>query len=169
MWDTVSLIVILSISLTYFQYQSVLCVEYIVFERFLLEIHFLVFFYYHVLSNMQFLHSWPSRYGHYTDRCPTGLGQYNGLGEYCGPHTASSVFLILVLHVQPQWDQRQLDFPWRQEPMAYQQENHTPTTTLDLLCCYMYLVQTPSPCLVTSYNQRGMLRAVEGGRQVVSR
>ena len=26
----------------------------------------------------------------------TGLGQYNSLGEYCGPHTASSVFLILI-------------------------------------------------------------------------
>ena len=25
-----------------------------------------------------------------------GLGQYNSLGEYCDPHTASSVFLILV-------------------------------------------------------------------------
>ena len=25
-----------------------------------------------------------------------GLGQYNSLGEYCGPHTASSMFLILV-------------------------------------------------------------------------
>ena len=25
-----------------------------------------------------------------------GLGQYNGLGEYCGPHIASSVFLILI-------------------------------------------------------------------------
>ena len=25
-----------------------------------------------------------------------GLGQYNGLGEYCDPHTASSVFLILI-------------------------------------------------------------------------
>ena len=25
------------------------------------------------------------------------LSQYDGLGEYCGPHTASSVFLILVL------------------------------------------------------------------------
>ena len=25
-----------------------------------------------------------------------GLGQYTSLGEYCGPHTASSVFLILV-------------------------------------------------------------------------
>ena len=24
------------------------------------------------------------------------LGQYNSLGEYCGPHTASSVFLILI-------------------------------------------------------------------------
>ena len=26
-----------------------------------------------------------------------GLGQYDSLGEYCGPHTASSVFLILIL------------------------------------------------------------------------
>ena len=25
-----------------------------------------------------------------------GLGQYNSLGEYSGPHTASSVFLILI-------------------------------------------------------------------------
>ena len=25
-----------------------------------------------------------------------GLGQYNSLGEYCGPHTASSGFLILI-------------------------------------------------------------------------
>ena len=25
-----------------------------------------------------------------------GLGQYDGLGEYCGPHTASSLFLILL-------------------------------------------------------------------------
>ena len=25
-----------------------------------------------------------------------GLGQYNSLGEYCGPHAASSVFLLLV-------------------------------------------------------------------------
>ena len=25
-----------------------------------------------------------------------GLGQYDGLGKYCGPHTASSVFLILI-------------------------------------------------------------------------
>ena len=28
-----------------------------------------------------------------------GVGQYNSLGEYCGPHTASSVFLILILVV----------------------------------------------------------------------
>ena len=28
-----------------------------------------------------------------------GLGQYNRLGEYCGPHTGSSVFLILVFVV----------------------------------------------------------------------
>ena len=27
---------------------------------------------------------------------PVGLGQYNSLGEYCGPNTASSVFLILL-------------------------------------------------------------------------
>ena len=27
---------------------------------------------------------------------PKGLGQYNSLGKYCGPHTASSVFLILI-------------------------------------------------------------------------
>ena len=26
-----------------------------------------------------------------------GLGQYNSLGEYCVPHTASSVFLILTV------------------------------------------------------------------------
>ena len=30
------------------------------------------------------------------DRGPTGLGQYHGLWEYCSPHTASSVFLILI-------------------------------------------------------------------------
>ena len=34
--------------------------------------------------------------GHHTDHCPMGLGQYDSLGEYCGPHTASSVFLILL-------------------------------------------------------------------------
>ena len=33
-----------------------------------------------------------STYGHHTDRGHMGLGQYNSLGEYCGPHTA--VFLI---------------------------------------------------------------------------
>ena len=26
-----------------------------------------------------------------------GLGQYDSLGEYCGPHTVFSVFLILVV------------------------------------------------------------------------
>ena len=25
-----------------------------------------------------------------------GLGQYNSLGEYCGPHASSSVFLIPI-------------------------------------------------------------------------
>ena len=32
--------------------------------------------------------------GHHTG--PIGLGQYDGPGEYCGPHTASSMFLILI-------------------------------------------------------------------------
>ena len=27
------------------------------------------------------------------------LGQYNSIGEYCDPHTAFSVFLIIILHV----------------------------------------------------------------------
>ena len=35
--------------------------------------------------------------GHHTDRGSMGLGQYNTLGEYCGLHTASSVFLISLL------------------------------------------------------------------------
>ena len=30
----------------------------------------------------------------YTDWGPLGLGQYDGLGEYCDPSTASSMFLI---------------------------------------------------------------------------
>ena len=30
-----------------------------------------------------------------------GLGQYDSLGEYCGPHTASSEFLILVWPYTP--------------------------------------------------------------------
>ena len=34
--------------------------------------------------------------GHHTDCSPMGLGQYNSLGKYCDPHTASSVFLILI-------------------------------------------------------------------------
>ena len=33
-------------------------------------------------------------FDHDTDRSHPGLGQYDGLGEYCDPHTASSVFLI---------------------------------------------------------------------------
>ena len=31
--------------------------------------------------------------GHHTD---SSLGQYNSLGEYCGLHTTSSVFLISI-------------------------------------------------------------------------
>ena len=34
---------------------------------------------------------------HHTDHGPMGLGQSNSLGEYCGPHTASSVFLISLM------------------------------------------------------------------------
>ena len=34
--------------------------------------------------------------GHHTDRSPLNLGQYNSPGEYCDPHTASSVFLRLL-------------------------------------------------------------------------
>ena len=30
--------------------------------------------------------------GYHTDCGPMGLGQYTSLGEYCGPHIASSVF-----------------------------------------------------------------------------
>ena len=32
----------------------------------------------------------------YTDQCPEGRCQYDVQGAYCGPHTASSVFLILI-------------------------------------------------------------------------
>ena len=34
-----------------------------------------------------------------TDCGPVGLGWYVSLGEYCGPHTASSLFLMLVSKV----------------------------------------------------------------------
>ena len=30
-----------------------------------------------------------------TDSRPMGLGQYDSLGTYCGPQTASSVFLLV--------------------------------------------------------------------------
>ena len=33
-------------------------------------------------------------------RVTRGLGQYNSQGEYCGPHTVSSVFLILACFLQ---------------------------------------------------------------------
>ena len=32
-----------------------------------------------------------------TDHSPMGLDQSNGLGEYCGPHTALSMFLMLLV------------------------------------------------------------------------
>ena len=35
---------------------------------------------------------------HYTECGPIGLGRYISLGEYCGPHTDSSVFLISSLN-----------------------------------------------------------------------
>ena len=35
--------------------------------------------------------------GYNTDRGRMALDQYNSLGEHCGPHTASSVFLILII------------------------------------------------------------------------
>ena len=34
--------------------------------------------------------------GSHTDRGPIGFGQYDDLGEYCDPHAASSVFLIII-------------------------------------------------------------------------
>ena len=37
-------------------------------------------------------------FGFHTDRSPMDLGQFKGLGEYCGPNTASSVFLILYYY-----------------------------------------------------------------------
>ena len=43
--------------------------------------------------------------GHYNDCSPMGRGQYNGLGEDCDPHIASSVFLILLfngIYYQPE-------------------------------------------------------------------
>ena len=39
--------------------------------------------------------------GHHTNCGPTGLGQYYNLGEYCGPHTASSVFLLIISSPPP--------------------------------------------------------------------
>ena len=39
--------------------------------------------------------------GHHTDRDPMGLGQYNSLGRYCDPHTASSVSYINILLQRP--------------------------------------------------------------------
>ena len=38
--------------------------------------------------------------GHYTDRSPMDLGQYDVRGEYCGPHTASSVSHISILNLK---------------------------------------------------------------------
>ena len=37
--------------------------------------------------------------GHHTDHGPIDLGLYDSLGEYCGPSTASSVFLIIIIIV----------------------------------------------------------------------
>ena len=35
--------------------------------------------------------------GHHNDCGPSDLGQYNGLDEYSDPHTASSLFIIILL------------------------------------------------------------------------
>ena len=35
-------------------------------------------------------------FGHHTDPGPMGLGQYNSLGEYCGPHTAFFTLVFLT-------------------------------------------------------------------------
>ena len=54
--------------------------------------------------------------GHNIDCGPMGLGQYDGLGEYCGLHTASSVFLMLLFldkYIQTLWQSRLLS-PQRQ-------------------------------------------------------
>ena len=40
--------------------------------------------------------------GHDTDDDPMVIGQYNSVGEYCGPHTASSVFLIFIFAIKSQ-------------------------------------------------------------------
>ena len=34
-----------------------------------------------------------------TSSGPTGLGQYNSRGEYCDPHTASSVFSYSYIYI----------------------------------------------------------------------
>ena len=31
---------------------------------------------------------------------PAGLGQYNSLGAYCGPHTASSVSYVIIFYCE---------------------------------------------------------------------
>ena len=54
-----------------------------------------------------------------------GHGQYDGLGEYCGPHTACSVFLILVA---------------TQYILAYTSE--TVSLNLSLGCCRSGLAMT---------------------------
>ena len=56
---------------------------------------------------------WPSyltiMLGHHTDHGRLGLGQYNSHGEYCNPHTALYVFLILVSYL-PQRMFHELDY-----------------------------------------------------------
>ena len=65
-------------------------------------------------SARQYLgHNTYTALGHHTERGPMGLDQYkyNSLGAYCGPHTASSVFLILLL-CRPTQHQRS-SWVWR--------------------------------------------------------
>ena len=53
-----------------------------------------------------------------------GLGQYISLGEYCGPHTASSVFLILLR--RPSWRSavNQGATQYKEECILHVQTNH---------------------------------------------
>ena len=72
-----------------------------------------------------------------------GLGQYDGLGEYCGPHTASSVSLILVFYtisgILPVLDLPQWSHQW---------SPHSPYpshTVHHAMCINVTLVLSPAP------------------------
>ena len=51
---------------------------------------------------LKYIHLWYGAFielGYQTDRGPTGLGQYDGQGVYCGLSTASEVFLIFTTQI----------------------------------------------------------------------